>query len=141
MHETFSLACSVYSATNGTQAAPAQSTDLLLSSITTHKPLRYFLVRVDQAYCGKDGFKTENLPVFQPGHPSRPGIRAEVRRSFITTNVRDESQVTPQGRHRSCGQHKKIQNVILLIIIISSIKNSRAEVRSKWKAASRHHQW
>ena len=27
-------------------------------------------------------------------------IRAEVRRSFITTTVRDESQVTPQGRHR-----------------------------------------
>ena len=26
--------------------------------------------------------------------------RAEVRRSFITTTVRDESQVTPQGRHR-----------------------------------------
>ena len=25
--------------------------------------------------------------------------RAEVRRSFITTTVRDESQVTPQGRH------------------------------------------
>ena len=28
------------------------------------------------------------------------GYRAEVRRSFITTTVRDESQVTPQGRHR-----------------------------------------
>ena len=27
-------------------------------------------------------------------------FRAEVRRSFITTTVRDESQVTPQGRHR-----------------------------------------
>ena len=27
-------------------------------------------------------------------------LRAEVRRSFITTTVRDESQVTPQGRHR-----------------------------------------
>ena len=26
--------------------------------------------------------------------------RAKVRRSFITTTVRDESQVTPQGRHR-----------------------------------------
>ena len=26
--------------------------------------------------------------------------RAEVRRSFITTTVWDESQVTPQGRHR-----------------------------------------
>ena len=26
--------------------------------------------------------------------------RAEVRRSFITTTVRDKSQVTPQGRHR-----------------------------------------
>ena len=26
--------------------------------------------------------------------------RAEVRRSFITKTVRDESQVTPQGRHR-----------------------------------------
>ena len=26
--------------------------------------------------------------------------RAEVRRSFITTTDRDESQVTPQGRHR-----------------------------------------
>ena len=26
--------------------------------------------------------------------------RAEVRRSFITTTVREESQVTPQGRHR-----------------------------------------
>ena len=30
----------------------------------------------------------------------RPNHRAEVRRSFITTTVRDESQVTPQGRHR-----------------------------------------
>ena len=27
-------------------------------------------------------------------------VRAEVRRSFITTTIRDESQVTPQGRHR-----------------------------------------
>ena len=27
-------------------------------------------------------------------------LRAEVRSSFITTPVRDESQVTPQGRHR-----------------------------------------
>ena len=27
-------------------------------------------------------------------------LRAEVRRSFITTTVWDESQVTPQGRHR-----------------------------------------
>ena len=27
-------------------------------------------------------------------------FRAEVRRSFITTTVREESQVTPQGRHR-----------------------------------------
>ena len=27
-------------------------------------------------------------------------LKAEVRRSFITTAVRDESQVTPQGRHR-----------------------------------------
>ena len=26
-------------------------------------------------------------------------LRAEVRRSFITTTVREESQVTPQGRH------------------------------------------
>ena len=26
--------------------------------------------------------------------------RAEVRRSFITTTVREESQVIPQGRHR-----------------------------------------
>ena len=26
--------------------------------------------------------------------------RAKVRRSFITTTVRDETQVTPQGRHR-----------------------------------------
>ena len=26
--------------------------------------------------------------------------RAEVRHSFITTTVREESQVTPQGRHR-----------------------------------------
>ena len=26
--------------------------------------------------------------------------RAEVRRSFITTTVREEPQVTPQGRHR-----------------------------------------
>ena len=26
--------------------------------------------------------------------------RAEVRRSFTTATVRDESQVTPQGRHR-----------------------------------------
>ena len=26
--------------------------------------------------------------------------RAEVRRSFITTTVREESQVTPQGRHQ-----------------------------------------
>ena len=26
--------------------------------------------------------------------------RAQVRRSFITTTVLDESQVTPQGRHR-----------------------------------------
>ena len=26
--------------------------------------------------------------------------RAEVRRSFVTTTVRDESQVTPQGRHQ-----------------------------------------
>ena len=25
--------------------------------------------------------------------------RAEIRRSFITTTVREESQVTPQGRH------------------------------------------
>ena len=25
--------------------------------------------------------------------------RAQVRRSFVTTTVRDESQVTPQGRH------------------------------------------
>ena len=28
------------------------------------------------------------------------GCRAEVRRSFVTTTVRKESQVTPQGRHR-----------------------------------------
>ena len=27
-------------------------------------------------------------------------VRAEVRCSFITTTVREESQVTPQGRHR-----------------------------------------
>ena len=30
----------------------------------------------------------------------RVTLRVEVRRSFITTTVRDESQVTPQGRHR-----------------------------------------
>ena len=27
-------------------------------------------------------------------------LRAEVHHSFITTTVQDESQVTPQGRHR-----------------------------------------
>ena len=31
---------------------------------------------------------------------SRAFNRAEVRRSFNTTTVRKESQVTPQGRHR-----------------------------------------
>ena len=36
-----------------------------------------------------------------PRRPVRPGgRRAEVRRSFITTTVREESQVTPQGRHQ-----------------------------------------
>ena len=29
-----------------------------------------------------------------------PALRVGVRRSFITTTVRDESQVKPQGRHR-----------------------------------------
>ena len=29
------------------------------------------------------------------------GNRAEVRSSFITTTVWDESQVTPQGRHNN----------------------------------------
>ena len=32
--------------------------------------------------------------------PADPSARAEVRCSFITTTVRDESQVTPQGSHR-----------------------------------------
>ena len=32
--------------------------------------------------------------------------RAEVRRSFITTTIRDESQVTPQGHHRQ-GSNKR----------------------------------
>ena len=32
--------------------------------------------------------------------------RAEVRRSFITTAVREESQVTPQGRHRQGSNHR-----------------------------------
>ena len=32
--------------------------------------------------------------------PNRDARRAEVRRSFITTTVREESQVTPQGHHR-----------------------------------------
>ena len=31
-------------------------------------------------------------------------VRAEVRRSFITTTVRDESHVTPQGRVRTGDQ-------------------------------------
>ena len=31
---------------------------------------------------------------------TRAEVRAEVRRSFIATTVREESQVTPQGRHR-----------------------------------------
>ena len=32
--------------------------------------------------------------------PATDASSTEVRRSFITTTVRDESQVTPQGRHR-----------------------------------------
>ena len=52
-----------------------------------------------------------SVPRFQmrigrPGSPSQwvsatqAAGRAEVRRSFIITTVREESQVTPQGRHR-----------------------------------------
>ena len=39
--------------------------------------------------------------------------RAEVRRSFIPTTVRDESQVTPQGRHR-WGSNQRL-NIIISI--------------------------
>ena len=34
------------------------------------------------------------------GCPQTISYMSEVRRSFITTTVREESQVTPQGRHR-----------------------------------------
>ena len=39
--------------------------------------------------------------------------RAEVRRSFITTTAREESQVTPQGRHRWGSNCMKIYNNVV----------------------------
>ena len=43
------------------------------------------------------GLSQKNLNIRRPQPQC---CRAEVRRSFNTTTVRDESQVTPQGRHR-----------------------------------------
>ena len=56
----------------------------------------------NEANVSADNYRCSGLGALPQGQRKLPMLlhRAEVHSSFITTTVREESQVTPQGRHR-----------------------------------------